>query len=86
MGPSTLRLGVMRRSPLAGGFLSGKCRKEDTSGSGRLSGPNPFGNSKFTEQNLVILEVLRAVAAELDRPMAEVALGRSTIADRWPRT
>ena len=67
-------MGVMPWSPLAGGFLSGKYRKDDTSGSGRLSGPNPFGNSKFTEQNWTILDVLRAVAAELERPMAEVAL------------
>lgn len=67
-------MGVMPWSPLAGGFLSGKYHQEDTSGSGRLSGPNPFGNSKFTEQNWAILNVLRSVAAELDRPMAEVAL------------
>lgn len=67
-------MGVMPWSPLAGGFLSGKYNKADTSASGRLSGPNPFGNSKFTEQNWVILEVLRAVASELERSMAEVAL------------
>jgi len=67
-------MGVMPWSPLAGGFLSGKYQREDTTGSGRLSGPNPFGNSKFTEQNWAILEVLRTVSAELDRPMAEVAL------------
>ncbi|GHA18869.1 aldo/keto reductase [Devosia pacifica] len=67
-------MGVMPWSPLAGGFLSGKYRPEDTSGSGRLSGPNPFGNSKFTKQNWAVLEVLRGIATELDRPMAEVAL------------
>ena len=44
-------MGVMPWSPLAGGFLTGKYRREDTSGSGRLSGPNPFGNSKFTTRN-----------------------------------
>ena len=32
-------MGVMPWSPLAGGFLTGKYRREDTSGSGRLSGP-----------------------------------------------
>ena len=31
-------MGVMPWSPLAGGFLTGKYRREDTSGSGRLSG------------------------------------------------
>ena len=67
-------IGVMPWSPLAGGFLSGKYDRADTSDSGRLSGPNPFGNSKFTEQNWAILDVLRGVAAELGRSMAETAL------------
>ena len=67
-------MGVMPWSPLAGGFLTGKYRREDTSGSGRLSGANPFGNSKFVDRNWDVLEVLKSVAAELDRPSAEVAL------------
>ncbi len=76
-------MGVMPWSPLAGGFLTGKYRREDTSGSGRLSGPNPFGNSKFVDRNWSVLEALRSVAAELDQPMAQVALawvmGRSGV-------
>ena len=67
-------MGVMPWSPLAGGFLSGKYRREDTSGSGRLSGANPFGNSKFVDKNWAILDVLREVSTEIERPMAEVAL------------
>ena len=67
-------MGVMPWSPLAGGFLTGKYRREDTSGSGRLSGPNPFGNSKFADTNWDVLEVLKSVAGELDRPAAQVAL------------
>ena len=67
-------MGVMPWSPLAGGFLTGKYRREDTSGSGRLSGPNPFGNSKFVDRNWDVLDVLKSVAAELDRPPAQVAL------------
>lgn len=67
-------MGVMPWSPLGGGFLSGKYDRADTSASGRLSGPNPFGNSKFTDQNWAILDVLRGIAAELDRSMAETAL------------
>ena len=67
-------MGVMPWSPLAGGFLSGKYRRENTSDTGRLSGANPFGNSKFTDRNWAILDALRAVAAELDRAMAQVAL------------
>ena len=67
-------MGVLPWSPLAGGFLTGKYRREDTSGSGRLSGPNPFGNSKFVDRNWDVLEALKAVAAEVDRPAAQVAL------------
>ena len=67
-------MGVMPWSPLAGGFLTGKYRRDDTSGSGRLSGPNPFGNSKFAARNWDVLDVLKSVAAELDRPAAQVAL------------
>ena len=73
-GACACGMGVMPWSPLAGGFLSGKYRREDTSGSGRLSGANPFGNSKFTDRNWDVLEVLKSVAAELDRPPAQVAL------------
>ena len=67
-------MGVMPWSPLAGGFLSGKYRREDTSGTGRLSGSNPFGDSKFTDHNWGVVDVLKSVAAELERPAAEVAL------------
>ena len=61
-------------SPLAGGFLSGNTSAEHTGDTGRLSGANPFGNSKFADRNWDILDVLKAVAAELDRPAAQVAL------------
>ena len=67
-------MGVMPWSPLAGGFLSGKYRRGDTGGTGRLSGPNPFGDSKFVARNWDILDVLKAVSAELDRPASQVAL------------
>ena len=67
-------MGVVPWSPLAGGFLSGKYRRGDTADTGRLSGANPFGDSKFTDCNWNILETLKAVAAELGRPVAQVAL------------
>lgn len=67
-------MGVVPWSPLAGGFLTGKYRREDTKGSGRLSGANPFGDSKFTERNWTMLEVLREVAEEQHRSLAQVAL------------
>ena len=67
-------MAVMPWSPLAGGFLTGKYKRDDTAGAGRLSGANPFGNSKFADRNWAILEALRAVAAEHGRPPAQVAL------------
>lgn len=67
-------MGVMPWSPLAGGFLSGKYTRGDTGNSGRLSGANPFGNSKFTDRNWDILDVLRSVSQELDRTAAQTAL------------
>jgi aryl-alcohol dehydrogenase-like predicted oxidoreductase len=68
------RLGVMPWSPLAGGFLTGKYRREDTSGTGRLSGANPFGNSKFVDRNWDVLKELTAVADELGCLPAQAAL------------
>jgi aryl-alcohol dehydrogenase-like predicted oxidoreductase len=67
-------MGVMPWSPLAGGFLTGKYARETTNDTGRLSGPNPFGDSKFVDRNWAILDVLEAVAAEIERPAAQVAL------------
>ncbi len=68
------RIGIVPWSPLAGGFLSGKYSRDVTRDAGRLSGANPFGDSKFVDRNWAVLDVLEAVAAEVGRPMAEVAL------------
>lgn len=67
-------MGVMPWSPLAGGFLTGKYRREDTTNSGRLSGANPFGQSKFADRNWRVLDTLKAVAEEVGRSPAQVAL------------
>lgn len=67
-------MGIMPWSPLAGGFLSGKYRREDTSGTGRLSGANPFGDTKFADRNWDILDALKGVSADIGRSPAEVAL------------
>ncbi len=69
-------LGLTPWSPLAGGFLAGKYQRTDAgaSGEGRLSGPNPLGNMKFTERNWQTLDVLRTVAAEAGQSPAQVAL------------
>ncbi|MFB9991047.1 aldo/keto reductase [Deinococcus oregonensis] len=74
-------IGITPWSPLAAGFLSGKYSRE-TAGAGatgegaagRLSGPNPFGNTKFTEHNWQVLDAVQEVAAEVERPPAQVAL------------
>ena len=67
-------LGVMPWSPLAGGFLTGKYNRAKTAATGRLSGANPFGDSKFVPRNWDILDVLNAAAAEIEQPAARVAL------------
>ena len=67
-------MGIVPWSPLAGGFLTGKYQREDTSNTGRLSGDNPFGDSKFTDRNWELLDVLRKVAEEQERSPAQVAL------------
>ena len=69
-------LGLTPWSPLAAGFLTGKYSRTDAgaAGEGRLSGPNPFGNSKFTDKNWQTLDALQTVARQLDRPLAQVAL------------
>jgi len=41
---------------------------------GRLNGDNPYGGMLFTESNFAIVDVLRTVAEEIGRPMAQVAL------------
>ena len=73
-------LGILPWSPLAGGFLAGKYTRPTgvssakASGEGRLSGSNPFGDSKFTARNWDTLDALKSVAAEVGRPPAQVAL------------
>ncbi len=69
-------LGIVPWSPLAAGFLAGKYERAESgaTGEGRLSGPNPFGNTKFSERNWQVLDVLRQVATEAGQPLAQVAL------------
>jgi aryl-alcohol dehydrogenase-like predicted oxidoreductase len=67
-------MGVMPWSPLAGGFLSGKYQRGKTVDTGRLSGANPFGQSKFTERNWDILDVLYDVANEAECTPAQAGL------------
>jgi len=69
-------LSITPWSPLAAGFLAGKYQRAATgaTGEGRLSGPNPFGDTLFTDRNWRILDTLRTVATPAERPLAQVAL------------
>ncbi|RZK54881.1 MAG: aldo/keto reductase [Hymenobacter sp.] len=74
-------LGIVPWSPLAAGFLAGKYERAGdgaATGEGRLSGPNPFGNTLFTDRNWRILDALRAVAAQAEKPLTQVALAWAT--------
>ena len=51
-----------------GEFQSGRYQRGNTADAGRLSGANPFGFSRSVDRDWNTLEVLNAVAVELDRP------------------
>lgn len=72
-----LGMGIAPWSPLAAGLLTGKYSRDDAGkarpGGGRLDSDNqPF--RLFTERNWKIVDTLRAMSAEVGKPMAEVAL------------
>ena len=74
-----LGLGVCPWSPLAGGLLSGKYKRQGESGSGdgRLEKAKDSGNptmNKFSARNWDIVDVLLKVSREMDRSPAQVAL------------
>jgi aryl-alcohol dehydrogenase-like predicted oxidoreductase len=56
------------------GSLPNKGGEHGGGSDGRLNGDNPYGGMLFTEANFGIVDALRAVAEEVDRPMAQVAL------------
>ena len=70
-----LGIGVCPWSPLAGGLLSGKYKRDSNGVEGRLNATkdNPVFN-KFTERNWRILDTLLDVANKMGKPPAEVAL------------
>ena len=72
-------MGIMVWSPLASGLLSGKYRPSEEGGMGEgrleaMKGSNNPGFQKFTERNWKIVAELEAVAKEIDRSMAQVAV------------
>jgi aryl-alcohol dehydrogenase-like predicted oxidoreductase len=74
----TLGLGITAWSPLGSGFLTGKYRQADQglTGEGRLSGAGGAGGAgrTWTDREWRLLAALENVAAEVGRPMAQVAL------------
>src|SRR6202044_2113476 len=71
-----LGIGLCPWSPLAGGFLAGKYKREGDKGTGEgrlaLAAGGLF--NRFTERNWRILDVLLDVAKQLGKPPAQVAL------------
>jgi aryl-alcohol dehydrogenase-like predicted oxidoreductase len=72
-----LGMAVCPWSPIAGGFLSGKYKREGDSGTGEgrleIQKGNPIFN-RFKDRNWRVLDALLAVAKELGRKPAQVAL------------
>jgi aryl-alcohol dehydrogenase-like predicted oxidoreductase len=74
-----LGIGICPWSPLASGFLSGKYKREGSTGrgEGRLetmkSAPNPVFH-KFNDANWRVLDALLDVSKKLGKPPAQVAL------------
>lgn len=69
-----LGMGVLPWSPLASGFLTGKYKRTEDGGEGegRLKVHTRF--NRFNPRNWELLDVLREVAAEVGKPMSQVAL------------
>lgn len=68
------RATVEAAPPRAGGLPGGAAQAPRAADDNRLDGPNPFGDSLFTDRNWAILDTLREVAAELGHSPATVAL------------
>jgi aryl-alcohol dehydrogenase-like predicted oxidoreductase len=71
-----LGLGICPWSPLAGGFFTGKYKRESSGaqGEGRLTGPAASFFRGFTDRNWRILETVSEIAKQLSKTAAQVAL------------
>nr|WP_200862331.1 aldo/keto reductase [Candidatus Halobonum tyrrellensis] len=67
-------VGVIPWSPLAGGFLTGKYRRDADPGEGTRAAASESVRSYFTEENWAVLDAVRDVADEEDATPAQVAL------------
>lgn len=66
----TYRIGVIPYSPLAGGFLTGKYRRNLVANSARAGSVKRY----FTEKNWVLLDQMDALAKEKNATISQVAL------------
>jgi aryl-alcohol dehydrogenase-like predicted oxidoreductase len=66
----TYQIGVIPYSPLAGGFLTGKYRRNLLPNSARAGGARRY----FTERNWALLEQMDALAKEKNASVAQIAL------------
>jgi aryl-alcohol dehydrogenase-like predicted oxidoreductase len=67
-------VGVLSWSPLAGGFLAGKYTRDDRGDPGSRAAEDPYMETRFTEENWQVLEVVRDLADEKDVTMAQLSL------------
>ncbi len=67
-------LGVIPWGPLGSGFLTGKYQRGSAKpeGEGRFSSQQPF--RKFTDKHWDTLDLLGAIAEEVEHPLSQVAL------------
>jgi aryl-alcohol dehydrogenase-like predicted oxidoreductase len=66
----TYRIGVIPYSPLAGGFLTGKYRRNLVPASVRAGGVRRY----FTERNWILLDEMDKIAKEKNADVAQIAL------------
>ncbi len=66
-------VGLIPWSPLARGWLAGT-RRPDKSGESTRAQTDEYAREMYEAGDLEVVEAVRAVAAKLDRPMAQVAL------------
>jgi aryl-alcohol dehydrogenase-like predicted oxidoreductase len=71
----SLGLGITAWSPVGGGLLTGKYRRngDALTGAGRLGNPDAPG-PEITDRDWKVVEALESVAADLGRSMAQVAI------------
>ncbi|MEH1168684.1 aldo/keto reductase [Micromonospora sp. CPCC 205539] len=71
----TLGMGITAWSPIGGGLLSGKYKRDGDgmSGTGRLTNPDAAGR-EISPRDWTVIEALQDVAADLGRSMAQVAI------------